>query len=244
MRRRTGSRQADLPFKRRGGFRKGAGRKPGLRPWVPRTGRPRLSKHHPVHVTVRLRDSLPALRRIKTDAVIRACFVKARDRFGMRLIDYSIQNNHLHLVIEASDRQSLSRGMQGLLVRIAKGLNKLWERKGSVFADRYHAHVLETPREVRHALAYVINNARKHDQRPANYLDRFSSGVWFDGWKQRVTVRGLDDVATPVSEPRTWLRKRGWRRHGLIHVEELPGKRQRPKERSTDSRRSSRVRQP
>ena len=85
-------------------------------------------------------------------------------------------------------------------------------------------------------------NARKHGHRPRS-LDRFSSGPWFDGWKQNVVVRGLDGVATPVAKPRTWLRNKGWRRHGLIRVEERPGPRQQPG-RSTIARRSKRVRSP
>ena len=191
-----------------------------------------------MHVTVRLKAELPSLRTIEADGVIRDCFVKAQGRFGMQVVDYSIQHDHLHLIVEAEDKDSLSRGMQALLIRIARGLNKHWNRRGSVFADRYHAHILEKPREVRNALAYVVNNARKHGHRPRS-LDRFSSGPWFDGWKQSVTVRGLDGVETPVAKPRTWLRNKGWRRHGLIRVEERPGK-----GRTSTARRSKRVRSP
>ena len=73
--------------------------------------------------------------------------------------------------------------MQGLLIRIAKGLNRLWKRKGRVFGDRFHG-ALKTPREVRNALAYVLNNARKHRiSVPEDEPDAFSSGRWFDGWK-------------------------------------------------------------
>src|SRR6185436_345163 len=97
--------------------------------------------------------------------VICAAFEKARERFGMRLIHFSIQSNHIHMIVEANDNRSLWRGMQGLGVRIAKRLNRLWGRKGKVFADRYHSHVMHSPREVRNAIAYTLNNARKHGMR-------------------------------------------------------------------------------
>jgi hypothetical protein len=133
-----------------------------------------------------------------------------------------VLNDHLHLIVEAKDREALSRGLKGLLVRVAKTLNKLWSRRGRVFADRYHGHVLESPREVRNALSYVMNNARKHAAqgrvlagvlRP---VDMYTSAPWFDGWKETLTVRGLEAVVRPVAPARTWLLSVGWRRHGLL----------------------------
>jgi hypothetical protein len=76
-----------------------------------------------------------------------------------------VQGNHLHFVIEADDTRAMSRGMQGLAIRMAKALNRVMNRRGSVFADRFHAHVLRTPREVRHALAYVLRNHAVHAER-------------------------------------------------------------------------------
>jgi len=79
-----------------------------------------------------------------------------------RIIDYSVQRNHIHLIVEAKDYEHLARAMRGFAIRIARGLNQLMGTKGKVFAERYHMHVLQTPREVRHARAYVLQNARKH----------------------------------------------------------------------------------
>jgi hypothetical protein len=136
-----------------------------------------------------------------------------------------VLDDHLHLIVEAKDRQALSRGMKGLLVRVAKALNRLWSRRGRVFADRYHDRILESPREVRNALAYVLNNARKHAAegrmvRVAQAIDVFTSAPWFDGWKEPITVRGLEAVVRPVAPSRTWLLSVGWRRHGLLNAAE------------------------
>ena len=48
----------------------------------------------------------------------------------MRIIEFSVQGNHLHLIVEAENSDALSRGMQGLAIRIAKALNSLMERAG------------------------------------------------------------------------------------------------------------------
>jgi REP element-mobilizing transposase RayT len=178
-----------------------------------------------VHVTARLRAGLPSLRRDAERRVLEHALSRGAARFGFRLTQYSIQSNHAHLIAEASDRRALWRGVQGLLVRIAKALNKLWSRRGRVFGDRYHARHLKTPREVRAALLYVLQNARRHGVRVLG-IDRFSSGPWFDGWKQRVAATRR---SFPGVEARVWLLRVGWRRHGLIGVEEVPRRRQAPR---------------
>src|SRR5689334_13286971 len=183
---RNRERQAELPFRSRGGPRRGAGRKrKGLRRRVPHRAREAVVARHPVHVTVRMHEGLPSLRRDHARAAIERAFRVGAERFGFRLTQYSLQTNHVHLIAEADDQDALSRGMQGLLVRVARALNRLWSRRGSVFSDRYHARQLKTPREVRSALVYVLQNARHHGLRISG-VDLFSSGRWFDGWSRKV----------------------------------------------------------
>lgn len=119
---------------------------------------------------------------------------------------------------------SLARGVQGLSVRIARALNRAWGRRGRVFADRYHSRALHTPREVRNALAYVLNNAHKHAAR-SNGIDPYSSGAMFDGWREPVLRARTSTTALPVVRARSWLLTTGWRRHGLVSVTEVPGRR-------------------
>ncbi len=197
-----------------GGARDRCGRRPkGEKAGHPHRGRPALAPRYPVHVTAKIVKSLPSLRRKREFMALFHIFERAYDKNGMRLIHYSVQGNHIHLIIEAKNASALTRGMQGLCVRIAKRLNKLWQRRGQVFAERYHAHILKTPREVKHALNYVLKNAYKHKQRPREVLDPFSSARWFDGWNDRgVSERYLNPLATA----KTWLLNFGWRYHGLL----------------------------
>jgi REP element-mobilizing transposase RayT len=202
-----------------GGARRGAGRKPkGARAGVAHDTRPDLAARYPVHVTVRVLDGLENLRSSGARHTIERALERGADRFGFRLVEYSIQSNHAHLIAEASDRRSLWRGMQGLKVRIAKALNKFWKRRGTVFSDRYHARILRTPREVRRALLYVLNNARRHGLKLLG-IDPCSSGAWFSGWtiEQTLPPRSCAGVGA-----RTWLLRLGWRRHGRIAIDEVP----------------------
>jgi REP element-mobilizing transposase RayT len=205
-------RQHALVFTPRGGARPGAGRKPkGPRALVSHKTRASLAARHPVHVTTCVQKGLWNLRCPPVRRTLEAVFDAGADRFGFRLVHYSIQGNHLHLVAEACDRRALGRGMKGLLVRAAKALNKLWRRKGRVFADRYHSHQLRSPREVRNALVYVLHNAFHHGIRLAG-IDLYTSGRWFDGWS--VSVAAPD--ANPCVAALSWLLRLGWRRHGPV----------------------------
>jgi REP element-mobilizing transposase RayT len=211
-----------LTFNRRGGARPGAGRKRhGRQRCVPHTPRERVSRHHPVHVTVRVCDGLPSLRRPALLNVLKTAFSRSNERaeiHGLRVVHFALQSNHLHLIVEVLDQRSLSRGIQGLLVRIARNANRVWCRKGRVFADRYHAHVLRTPLEVRRALVYVLQNAHKHGWRFAG-IDPYTSGAELDGWERAVDE---DREGSAVLPPRTWLLTRGWKRHGLLDETEIP----------------------
>ena len=124
------------------------------------------------------------------------------------------------------------RGLQGLLIRIARALNKLWSRRGSVFADRYHDHILKSPREVRNALRYVFGpvssaGGKKHASEGREVsvpqaIDTFTSAPWFAGFRERITVRGIQAIVRPVTDAHTWLLSEGWLRHGRISVHEVP----------------------
>jgi len=225
--------QAELPFRNgRGGARRGAGRKPnGERAGVAHTPRPPLPQRFPVHVTIKLRSGLPKLRQLRERKLLLAIFAAAKQRAGrsgkhFRLTHFAILNDHLHLLAEAEDHLALARAMQGLLIRVAVGLNKLWQRRGSVFADRYHSRALTTPRAVRNALCYVLANGKKHATEGRavavpQAIDMFTSAPWFDGFLESITVRNLP-VESPVMPPRTWLLSIGWRRRGLLSVHDLP----------------------
>ena len=215
-------RQLEMNWSRRGGRREGAGRPKESGSGVPHTKRAGLASRHPVHVTATLRQGLPSLRRTEPYDVLRGAFEKGCERFGFRLVHYSVQEDHLHLLCEAKDREALSRGLQGLFVRIAKALNKLWKRKGKVFADRYHDVILRTPMHVRRALIYVFRNAEKHGWRGRRFdeIDSFTSANFFDGWKEGITTFG--DWRRPVAAARTWLMNVGWLKHGRLGARELP----------------------
>jgi len=139
---------------------------------------------HPVHVTLRAAVGLASLRNAAVFAGLERAFAAASSN-GFRLLQFSVQSNHLHLLVEADTPTRLTRGVQGLAVRTAKAINRVLGRRGRVWSDRFHAHVLRTPREVRNALVYILNNARKHLP-GIRGLDPRSSARFFAGWRTAV----------------------------------------------------------
>jgi putative transposase len=208
------AKQQAFEFKSWGGARVGAGRKPkGREPGASHEKRPKILARHPLHVTLRLQSGLGSLRRRETFRVVSAALTSGSSRFGFRVVQYVVLTNHLHLLCEANNQLVLARGMKGLCVRIALTLNRFWNRSGAVFADRYHVHVLKTPREVKNALVYVFRNAAHHGIHFAG-PDPLCTGKWFDEENFAGRERAL--FGSPLPRARTWLLAQGWRRHGPI----------------------------
>ncbi len=219
--------QLDLDRRCWGGRRPGTGRKPGPKPRVRHLSRTPFARGLPCHVTLRVRPDVPSLRTVKLVREIERSFARGCERWEFRLVHYSLQGNHAHLIVEAKDPAALARGMKSIAARLARAVNRVFRRSGPVLADRYHHRVLRTPREVRNALAYVLLNARRHAAQAgralsqALRLDPASSASWFDGWSRAAGLPPPEPRS--VSPPRGWLLRVGWRSWGLIDPSEVPG---------------------
>jgi REP element-mobilizing transposase RayT len=234
--------QMEMALPTHGGRRDGAGRPPrGERSSERHKKRPEHNPRHPVHVTVRVVAGVSSLRRRDMYSQLREATIVTAKREDFRIVHMSIQSNHLHLIVEAEHKTALSKGMQGFSISAAKRVNAAItertgiRRTGRVVGDRFHARPLTSPRAVRHALAHVLNNFRRHGEDRAGIArtwkaDPFSSGAVFTGWREledspflwplRPTYQPLI-----VFRPRTWLLAKGWQEHHpLISTREVPGR--------------------
>ncbi len=228
----NGAGSTDRPT--RGGFRKGAGRKKSKlrRDPVHRT-RPEFSRHHPQHIVLRTRADVGRLRRGPIYRSMRKVLARTIGLLGFRVIHLSIQHNHLHFLVEAGGKDALRLGMQGLAISSAKAINRACKRRGKVFEYRYHATSIRSPRQARNALAYVLNNWRRHNEderaRAARSaaIDPYSTARSFEGWKEGAAAKMPTGFATfaplEVTQPKTWLLKIGWERAGTISAYVTPG---------------------
>jgi REP element-mobilizing transposase RayT len=218
--RRRGKVQLELPAPARwGGARAGAGRKLlSARPSPPHRRRAPHEARWPVHVTLRALDGLSSLRSTRVFPIVRQSLA-ASHKSAFRVVHFSVQSDHVHLVVEGDAPVALVRGLQGLAGRCAKAVNRAVGRRGRVWSSRYHARPLRTPTEARRGLVYVLLNFRKH-LLAAPGVDPRSSGAWFGGWRRPVP---FPPHSSPVAPPRTWLATIGWRcAGGAIALDERP----------------------
>jgi REP element-mobilizing transposase RayT len=171
---------------------------------VPHRARPVFKRATPVHLTIRVAGHVWNLRSRRSFRAVGPAIYAAADRFDVRIIQFSILGNHIHLLVEAADHVALARATKGLLVRIAKRLNRMMGRSGRVLGDRYYARLLRTPTEVRRVISYIRDNMRQHarawgEHRPACWVDPYSS-----------ETPSAFGHALPA--PTSWLLRVGWQR--------------------------------
>lgn len=229
----------------RGGARPGAGRpkltaadraKRGPRR-EPHAKRARVRSYQPQHVVLRSNYAINTFRKDEVlEAIGEAAFAVAKHEDTFRIVEFSLQDSHIHLIVEAEDNAAMARGMKAFAGAASKHINALISRRrgerrrGSVFRDRYYVVALTTPRQVRNTLAYVLNNWRHHgaDRGSRALIDRYSSAINFHYWKERA---GLPRFQTPsgyfgpmMAWPRTYLLKELWHaKYPRISVFDVPG---------------------
>jgi REP element-mobilizing transposase RayT len=212
-----------------GGVRKGAGRKKSVRRGGPHRRRPEISARHAVHVVLRINGG-SELRQGKAYNALRVVLRALLDATDYRIVHISIQNNHLHLLVEAANKRALQSCMQRFTIRAARALQAAMGWHGKVFPWRYHATQIKTARQARNTLAYVLNNWRRHREDIASAttraaaVDPYSSGILFDGWIGSPLLEPWPGyLPPPVSAPRSTLLRSEWKRCGLIDLFERPG---------------------
>ena len=179
---------------------------------------------------MRLCADVGRLRRPAAYTAIRLAVAACAGRRDFGICQVSIQHGHLHLLVEADHKRALANGLRAFMISATQRLNQTVGRRGRVF-ERYHATALRSPRQVRAALAYVLNNWRRHREhlgfaQRRCALDPYSSAPAFSGWRRSPGALGLSPTyrPLPVVGPRTWLLRIGWRaHHPLIDPAEVPG---------------------
>ncbi len=183
-----------------------------------------MRKKEVLHLTLKVRRGLLSLRRGKTFEAITRSFHKYSLREGFRLVHFSVQHDHLHLIAEADGKSALTQAMQRLMVSLARQVNFVWQKitgkwTGRIFKERYHQHVMRNPKEVRAALLYVLRNALKHHEIRQGEQDFYSSARYFDGFSKS---RPQAPPKNLIAEATAWLLTTGWRELGLIKSYEVP----------------------
>ncbi len=158
--------QLELKFTTWGGRRQGSGRKRIHSKGVAHRNREKVRSYHPLHINFKVKTHIRNKTCLK---ILKRAIINARAQ-GLKIVHFSLQSNHVHLVVEAIDNETLTRGMRSLTVTFSKRIDR-----GRIQLERYHLHVLKTLRETKHAIHYVLFNEAKHKNLKRAYVDQYSS---------------------------------------------------------------------
>lgn len=209
-----------------GGRREGSGRRRLHSTGVGHRTREKVSHRTPLHVNFRYRTHV---RNKETLRLLKKAIVNSR-KHGLKVLHYSFQSNHIHLILEANSNEVLTRGMRSLTITFAKGL-----KKGRVQIERYHLHVLRTLREAKNAILYVLFNQQKHERGRCSEIDEYTSLLSLDGRlelircfarKRKMTIRIKDLSPWDPDQPGSFLARRGLEQLKTVAKPrgDLPGK--------------------
>ena len=205
-----------LAFKTWGGRRKGSGRtKTGN---VRHVKREDVDFRKPLHITKRLKRGL---RGLCTKGVLRDLqrAMRMSNKNGAHVVEFSLQTNHVHLIVEAKDNRALAKGMNALWAVFGKAIRARLPGRGAVFSGRYYMKVIRSARYMRNALEYVLLNDSKHSGQGPDYSE-FNSAMYFAhfgkllnrNWRAPLKWASADPRPDFLEAPRSWLCREGWRR--------------------------------
>ena len=137
--------------------------------------RPKISRLTTLHLTIKVRSNKADIKSKKILKALHHAIKRARLK-KLRVIHYTLEFNHLHLLIECESHKTLHQGMQAFGISLSKAINRIKKLKGTVYKHRYHLKKLATRRELKNALHYIFNNGKKH-KRTNSILDPYNSLV-------------------------------------------------------------------
>ena len=212
---------------------RGPGRPRKYKGYATRYGdRPRFDRLTPLHVTLKVDRAVRSLRRCDAYRVVRIAMARMLGRDDFRILQLSLERDHVHLLVEATSHGALARGMKAFESSAAQRLNQRVGRTGRVFLRNYFARVIKNPTQAHRVLTYVLNNWRKHGEHKspscANWeIDYFSTAPSFAGWRASPDPACSHDFTwdyelLPAAEARHFFLREGWRRAGTIAVDTVP----------------------
>lgn len=192
--------QTSLNF--HGGYRKGSGRTRLHSKGVAHRTREKVKHYQPLHINFKFRTFIKKKDSLR---ILKRALINARKQ-GLRIVHFSMQSNHIHLIVEALNNEVLSSGMRALTVTFAKGL-----KMGKVQVERYHLHVLKTKQEVKHAVHYVAFNQHRHEKGTYTVIDEFTSAlsdlkmVKEYAKRMRITIKIQGSLVLQMDKPTIYL---------------------------------------
>src|SRR5690606_29712838 len=99
-----------------GGRRPGSGRKRLHSKGVAHRKREKVNERLPLHINFKFNKHIKNKMCLK---LLKKAIMNDRSH-GLRIVHFSLQSNHIHLIVECGSNQTLTKGMRSLTVTFAK----------------------------------------------------------------------------------------------------------------------------
>ena len=186
---------------KRGGLRPGCGRKRIHSQGVAHRRREKITARTALHINFKVRASI---RNKHCLNILKRAIRNSRSK-GLRVIHFSLQSNHIHLIVEATHNAILTKGMRSLTITFSKGV-----ARGRIQIERYHLHVLKTLRETRNAVHYVLFNEQKHFGLKKAHVNDFSSLGAIRGLRKLAQSASMTIIVRKIEEINFLDAPKGW----------------------------------
>jgi putative transposase len=179
---------------------------------------------NPLHVTMRGRRGLPSFRAETLYAAFERAVRRTR-REDFRVVEFSVQDDHLHLIVEADDSDALARGMKSFSVRANRIFNAALGRGPRprlgrpLSPSRSHERAPGSKRD--RVLPPKLQEAPARDERDAAHRPVLV-GSMVSRMDRAIRQHDDGERQRPTEEARTVLLRRAWQKHGFIHPGERP----------------------
>jgi REP-associated tyrosine transposase len=114
---------------------------------------------HVWHITHRCHKREFLLKFAKDRHRWRQWLYQARKRYGLKVLNYVVTSNHIHLLVYDSEGEGvIQKSMQLIAGRTAQEYNNRKNRKGAFWEDRYHATAIEKGDHLLRSMVYIDLN--------------------------------------------------------------------------------------
>lgn len=111
------------------------------------------------HLTQRCHKKEFLLKFVRDRRRWRQWLFQAKKRYRLRVLDYMVTSNHIHLLVYDDGRKNvIPRSMQLISGRVGQEYNKRKSRNGSFWGDRYHATAVASGLHLMRCLVYIDLN--------------------------------------------------------------------------------------
>ena len=110
------------------------------------------------HLTHRCDNRAFLLKFARDRDAYRALLREQVQRFDVSVLDYCVTSNHVHLLMEATERSAISGFMREVASEFARAYNRRKQRTNAFWGDNYHATLIEDGRYLWECLCYIELN--------------------------------------------------------------------------------------